>query len=395
MSQFVDQARALQDQIVAWRRQIHMYPELGFEEKRTSGFVADHLRELGIEIQTGVGITGVVARIGDGNGPVIGIRADMDALPIQEANDVPYASKIPGVMHACGHDAHTAILMGVAKILNETPDLPAGEIRLLFQPSEEKWDSEGKSGATRMIEDDALNGLDAVIALHVDSSAPAGQVEIGGGYIAAAVDDFEAVIIGEGCHGASPHNGVDPIYIQAQVVNAIQGIRSRRIDPTQPAVITIGTVHGGSATNVIPNEVRLTGTIRSFSEEIRNQLHEELDRALSVARALGGDYTLKIQRGYPALYNDPAVAELVREVATAGFGSEKTVPGVAQMGAEDFSYMAQAAPGAMFMLGAKYDDMNRPHHSPIFDINEDCFYVGAAVLAEASVRLLREKASGK
>lgn len=395
MSQFVDQARALQDQIVAWRRQIHMYPELGFEEKRTSGFVADHLRELGIEIQTGVGITGVVARIGDGNGPVIGIRADMDALPIQEANDVPYASKISGVMHACGHDAHTAILMGVAKILNETPDLPAGEIRLLFQPSEEKWDSEGKSGATRMIEDDALNGLDAVIALHVDSSAPAGQIEIGGGYIAAAVDDFEAVIIGEGCHGASPHNGVDPIYIQAQVVNAIQGIRSRRIDPTQPAVITIGTVHGGSATNVIPNEVRLTGTIRSFSEEIRNQLHEELDRALSVARALGGDYTLKIQRGYPALYNDPAVAELVREVATAGFGSEKTVPGVAQMGAEDFSYMAQAAPGAMFMLGAKYDDMNRPHHSPIFDINEDCFYVGAAVLAEASVRLLREKASGK
>ncbi|HEX2619002.1 MAG TPA: amidohydrolase [Phototrophicaceae bacterium] len=391
MSQYVDQARALQEQLVAWRREIHMHPELGFEEKRTSGFVADNLRQMGLEIQTGVGITGIVARIGDGNGPVIGIRADMDALPIQEANNVPYASKTPGLMHACGHDAHTAILMGVAKLLNETQDLPSGEIRLLFQPSEERWDSEGKSGATRMMDDRALEGLDAVIALHVDSGAPAGQVEIGGGFVAAAVDDFDGVILGEGCHGASPHKGFDPIYIQAQVVNAIQGIRSRRIDPTQPAVITIGTIHGGSATNIIPNEVRMTGTIRSFSEDIRDQLHAELDRAFGVAKALGGDYTLKIQRGYPALYNDPGVADLIRQVSTSAIGDAKTVGGVAQMGAEDFAYMAKAAPGAMFMLGARFDDLNRPHHSPIFDINEDCFQVGAAVLAESAVRLLREK----
>jgi amidohydrolase len=388
----IDKARALEDQLVEWRREIHMNPELGFEEKRTASYVAENLRGMGVEVQPGVGITGLVARIGDGNGRVVGIRADMDALPIQEANDVPYKSKTPGLMHACGHDAHTAILMGVAKILNEMPDLPSGEVRLLFQPSEEMWDSEGKSGATRMIEDQALEGLDAVIALHVDSNAPAGRVEIGGGYIAAAVDDFRAVIKGEGCHGASPHMGIDPIFLQAQVVNAIQGIRSRRVNPMKQAVITIGAIHGGSATNVIPDEVSMIGTIRSFDEAVRKQLHEELEKAFTLVKALGGDYTLKITRGYPALHNNDNVANLIRQVAVEAIGEGQTVPANPQMGAEDFSYMTQKAPGAMFMLGAKYDNLNRPHHSPIFDINESCMPVGAAVLAEAAVRLLRGEA---
>lgn len=386
---FIDKARSMQDQLVAWRREIHMHPELGFEEKRTASFVAENLRGMGLEVQTGVGITGVVARIGDGNGRVVGIRADMDALPIQEANDVPYQSKTPGLMHACGHDAHTAILMGVAKLLNDMPDLPPGEIRLLFQPSEEMWDSEGKSGATRMIDDQALEGLDAVIALHVDSNSPAGRVEIGGGFVGAAVDDFRAIIKGEGCHGASPHKGIDPIYLQAQVVNAIQGIRSRRIDPMQQAVITIGAIHGGSATNVIPDEVSMIGTIRSFDEGVRDQLHQELDRAFSIVRALGGDYTLKITRGYPALHNNDDVAALIRQVSIEAIGEGQTAPAKPQMGAEDFSYMTQKAPGAMFMLGAKLDSVNRPHHSPIFDIDEACMPVGAAVLAETAVRLLR------
>jgi len=386
---YLEQAQALQDQLVAWRREIHSYPELGFQEQRTAGLVADNLRAMGIEVQSGVGRTGVIARIGEGGGRVIGIRADMDALPIQEANDVPYASKIPGVMHACGHDAHTAILLGVAKLLNETPDLPAGEIRLLFQPSEEMQDAEAKSGAVRMIEDQAMAGIDAVIALHVDSKAPSGQVEIASGYVGAAVDDFVGVILGEGCHGASPHQGIDPIFLQAQVVNAIQGIISRRIDPIMPRIITIGAIHGGAASNVIPDEVQLIGTIRSYSEEVRSKLHEELEKAFSLVRALGGDYKLTITKGYPALFNHAEVATLIRQVSVEMIGETTTVTGAPSMGAEDFSFMTQLVPGAMFMLGAQYDSVNRPHHSPIFDIDEKCMPVGTAVLAETVVRLLR------
>lgn len=391
--ELLDKAKSIQEQIVAWRRDIHMNPELGFEEQRTSRLVADTLREMGIEAEVGVGITGVVGHIGDGDsGPRIGIRADMDALPIQEANDVPYKSQVAGKMHACGHDAHTAMLLGVAKILNEMPDRPAGEIRLLFQPSEERWDDELKSGATRMIDDKALEGLDAVIALHVASEKPSGTVEITGGQVAAAVDTFYATIKGVGCHGAMPHTGIDPIWISSQVINAIQAIRARRTDPTSASVVTIGSIHGGSAPNVIPNEVSFSGTIRSFTDEIRSQLHEELEKAFEVARVFGGDYELKIERGYPAMINDHQVADLILGVAREAIGEENAGTGVPMMGAEDFSYMTQAAPGAMFMLGVKKDEMHRPHHSPVFDIDENPLHIGTAVLAETAVRLLREKA---
>jgi len=388
---FLDQARELEEQIVSWRRDIHQHPELGFEETRTARLVAEEMRNLGLEVEVGVGKTGVVARLGEGK-PAIGIRADMDALPIQEANDVPYASQTPGVMHACGHDAHTAILMGVAKMLHAMPDRPEGEIRFLFQPCEEKWDAEGYSGATRMIDDNALEDLDAVIALHVSSETEAGHVIIGSGHVLAAVDTFDAKIIGEGCHGASPHKGLDPLFIQAQVVNAIHGIVARRVDPVEPAVVTIGAIHGGSVHNVIPAEVEIMGTIRTTSEEIRSLIHEELDKAFQIARILGGDYELKIQRGYPSLYNDPSVSDLIETVAAEMIGGDGLEPGKLQMGAEDFAYMAQKAPGAMFMLGVKKDEINRPHHSPIFDIDEKPLPIGAAVLAETAVRLLREKA---
>jgi amidohydrolase len=249
MLKMLERARALQDQIIAWRREVHMHPELGFQEYRTSQFVADTLRDLDIRVETGVGKTGVVGYLGKGR-PAIGIRADMDALPLQETNDVSYASQTPGVMHACGHDAHVGILLGVAKLLSETKDRPAGEIRFLFQPCEEAWDDEGKSGAVRMVEDGALEGLDAVIALHVASENPAGKVEMGDGYQMAAVDSFHATIMGTGCHGAYPHTGVDPIFILAQVINAVHGIRARRINPVRPAVISFGSVHTGEASNM-------------------------------------------------------------------------------------------------------------------------------------------------
>lgn len=386
---FMDKARSIEDLIIAWRRDIHMHPELGFEEVRTSRLVADTLRDMGIEVEVGVGKTGVVARLGEGK-PAIGIRADMDALPIQEENNVPYASQTPGVMHACGHDAHTAMLLGVAKMLNEMPDRPAGEIRLLFQPCEEKQDSEGKSGASRMIDDGALQGLDAVIALHVASEDPAGKIEIGSGYLMAAADRFIATITGVGCHGASPHTGVDPIFLQAQVVNAIQGIVSRRVKPIEPAVITIGSIHGGNAHNVIPAEVKLEGTIRSYSEETRQLLHDELDKAFSIVRAMGGDYTLTIKQGYPSLNNHQKVAELIQQVAVESLGEAALKPAEPTMGAEDFAYMIQKAPGAMFFLGARIGDEHRPHHSPIFNIDESVLHIGAAMLAETACRLLQD-----
>ncbi len=385
------EAEAIREQLVAWRRDIHAHPELSFQEHRTARLVADTLEGFGIEAQTGIAKTGVVGYLGDGL-PVIGIRADMDALPILEANDVPYVSQTNGAMHACGHDAHTAMLLGVAKLLSEMPDRPAGTIRFLFQPSEEASDTENKSGGIRMVEEKALDDLDAVIALHVASDQPAGTIMIGDGYITAAEDSFFITLTGTGGHGAYPHQTIDPTFILAQVLNSINGIRARRIDPTKAATISIGTIHAGTATNIIPAQIEISGTIRTFDEETRALVKHELDSVLHVARALGGDYTLRIRSGYPSTYNAPAVASLIEETATEMLGAARLIPPTAGMGAEDFSYMTQKAPGAMFMLGAKYDDKNRPHHTPVFDISEDALPVGTAMLAEVTCRLLREHA---
>lgn len=387
----LERARALQDQIIAWRREIHMHPELGFQEHRTAQLVAGALRTMGLDVETGVGKTGVVGHLGQGR-PAVGIRADMDALPLQEANDVPYASQRPGVMHACGHDAHVGILLGVARLLSAMQDRPPGEVRLLFQPCEEDCDDEGQSGAMRMVEAGALAGLDAVIALHVANEIPVGKVEIDSGHVSAAVDYFEATIVGSGCHGAYPHRGVDPIFILAQVINAVHGVRARRINPVRPAVISIGAVHAGQASNVIPGEVELNGTIRSYDDETRQQLWEELEKALAVARALGGEYQLEIHRGFPSTYNDPQVAEVIRQVAREMLGDESLHPPEPSMGAEDFSYMARAAPGAMFELGVQIDQEQRPAHGPIFDLDESALPIGAAMLAETACRLLRSAA---
>jgi amidohydrolase len=388
--EILERARALQEQMVAWRRTIHMHPELGFQEHRTGELVADALQTMGIPVQTGVARTGVVGVLGEGR-PAVGIRADMDALPLQEVNDVPYASRTPGVMHACGHDTHVAMLIGAAQLLSQMDQRPAGQIRLLFQPSEEQWDDEGNSGGSLMVEEGALADLDAVIALHIASDIPSGKVEIETGYASAAVDSFRATIVGTGCHGAYPHTGIDPIFILAQVINAVHGIRARRIDPMHLAVISIGSIRAGEASNVIPSEVKLTGTIRSFDADIRKKLHKELEDAFGLARALGGDYELTILQGYPAGYNHEAVADVIEEVAQEMLGAEGLYPPRGGMGAEDFSYMTQQAPGAMFGLGAQIGTEQRPHHSPSFDVDEAAFPVGAAMLAETACRLLRLK----
>jgi amidohydrolase len=386
-------ARAIQDRLVAWRRDVHAHPELGFEEHRTAGLVADVLRDRGITVETGIGGTGVVGRLGVGRpgrgGPVVGLRADMDALPIQEANDVAYASRVPGVMHACGHDAHVAMLLGAAELLVGLPDSPEGEIRFLFQPSEEAPDAEGRSGAPRMIEAGALDGLDTVLALHVDSNAAAGTVGVRPGAIMAAVDPFSATIIGSGSHSAFPHEGVSPIAILAQVIEAVQSARALRIDPLKPAVTAIESVHAGAATGVIPDRVEISGNIRSFDEEVREQLHRELERALSLARVSGGDYRLTIETYSPAAHNDPALAELVGSVVRKIAGPEALFEPQPRMYGEDFSYMARRVPGVMAFVGVRTGDELRPLHSPTFDLDESALPVGAAILAASALRVLR------
>jgi len=381
----LNRAREIEQQLINWRREFHTYPELGFQEFKTAELVAETLRSLGLRVRTKVGKTGVVGYLGEGK-PVVALRADMDALPIQEANDVPYASQVPGVMHACGHDAHTAILLGVAMLLREE-ELP-GQVRFLFQPAEEMHDEEGKSGAVRMIEDGAMEGVDIVLSLHVNSDIPAGAVDIDDPYISAGVDTFYATLMGKGCHGAYPHRGVDTIFILGQVINAIHGIVSRRIDPVQPAVISIGSVHGGQADNVIPNRVEISGTIRSVDEKVRRELFGELERALGVARALGGDFELRIEEGFPASLNDPQVASLIRRVAIDLLGEDCLHPPEPGMGAEDFGLLANLAPGAMFGLGTKGEGERREAHSPTFDIDERALPIGAAILAETARRYL-------
>lgn len=382
----LQRARDIYEQLVAWRREFHAHPELGFRETHTAARVAEVLTGLGYRVRTGVGRTGVVAERGEGH-PIVAIRADMDALPIQEANDVPYASQVPGVMHACGHDAHTAIALGVAKLLADEP-FP-GTVRLLFQPAEEVADEEGLSGAPRMIQDGAMEGGDAVLALHVDPSVSAGDIVLETGPSSAGVDTFYATILGRGGHGASPHKAVDPIYIAAHVILALHGIVSRRLDPMAPAVVSIGSIHGGQADNVIPDRVELTGTIRYMKPEVQRQLHAEIERALQIARALGGDYELRLEIGYPPMINDARIVDFLRKVALDLLGEEHIRPPRPGMGAEDFGYFSALAPGAMLGLGCKIEGDERVAHSPRFDIDERCLPVGAAILAEAALRLLR------
>ena len=384
-------AQAIAPELIRIRRDIHQHPELSFQEFRTAKLVADTLQELGIEHQIEVGRTGVVAQIGTGDGPTIAIRADMDALPITQKNDVPYKSQNEGVMHACGHDAHTAILLGVAHLLKQSfaEDDWHGNVRLLFQPSEEAADADGISGAPAMITDGALDGVDAVIALHVWSDGPSGMFMFQDAYSMAAVDMFEARILGDGGHGAYPHAGSDPLFMLGPILNALYAIQSRRIDPLRPSVISLGQVCGGNIHNVIPNEVKILGTIRSFQDEVRQQLWTEIEQALKISEVLGGGYVLNIMKGYPALYNAPVVNGWMRDVARELVGETAVSNIEFGMGAEDFAYMAQKAKGAMLMLGASMPDgIVRNHHTDTFDIDESVIPLGTAVLAETARRFV-------
>ena len=381
------QAHAISEELIEWRRDFHMHPETGFDVYRTAGIVADELEKMGYRVKRGIGKSGVVADIGEG-GKMVAIRADMDALPLQELNQSEFRSKVDGKMHACGHDSHTAMALGVAQVLAKE-NLP-GRVRFLFQPSEESADEEGKSGAIRMVEDGAMEGVDFVIAQHVDPGKPVGTIAISSGPCSGGVDSWFGVIQGKGGHGAYPHHTVDPFYLLGHVIFALNALISRRLDPFAPAVVSIGSVNGGFTENVIPDSIKITGTLRYTSHEVQKQVHEEIRRAFETVKALGGDYNLKLEIGSPPMINDEQVTKMIETVGADLLGAENVHAGEKSLGAEDFGAFMELAPGAMYMLGTqKKGHEEFPFHHPRFDIEESAFPLGTAILAETALRFLK------
>jgi amidohydrolase len=382
-------ANTLAPKLIEIRRLIHSHPELGFTEFRTAALVADILNSLGIETKTGVAKTGVVGNLGIG-GPLVALRAEMDALPIQELNQVVYASQAPGVMHACGHDVHTACLLGAAMLLKDMP--LNGRVRFLFQPSEEGMDEEGKSGARRMVEEGAFEGVQAVFGMHVDSQFNSGMLACSPGYILAALDNFKIVILGRAAHGAQAYLGVDAISLAAQVINALHTIVSRRVPALESAVLSIGMIQGGTKENNLAEQVELRGTIRTFDPDIRQKLIDEMHKACSIARVLGGEYQLTLQTGYPSLRNDPILAAFAHNLAAGLVGAQAVEDIKPEMGSEDFSFFTQKSPGCYLSLGVRPpgQPMRLPH-SPNFDVDESAIPLGAAVLAELAYQYLEKK----
>jgi len=376
------------EDLVHWRRDFHMHPELGFTETRTARIVADEREKMGYRVRRAVGKTGVLADIGDDDGPTIAIRADMDALPIQETDDRDYASLNSGIMHACGHDSHTAMALGAAAILAKE-NFP-GRVRFLFQPSEEVADAEGISGAPRMIEDGALEGVDIIIAQHVAPHAPVGRIGITSGPASGGVDSWFGKILGVGGHGAHPDTVIDPFYILAHIIMGLNAIVSRRLEPFQPAVVSIGTIHGGFAQNVIPDTLEITGTLRYTNPEVHQQIQDEIRRVFEIARNLGGDYKLAFENGGLPMINDGAVCELLSQAGAAVVGKENVQPQRPTLGAEDFSDFIARVPGAMFTLGTLIEGDERTLHHPRFDIDERAMPIGTAMLVETALRFLRQ-----
>jgi amidohydrolase len=407
MRDFLQHARTLQADLVALRRDIHRHPELSFHEARTAGLAADAVEAAGFDARRGVGGHGVVADLSAGpeapgpgsgsesdsgsGGPVVALRADMDALPIAEANDVEYASTVDGVMHACGHDAHTAMLVGAARLLADARAdgaLPPGTVRLLFQPAEEKADDSNRSGAAHMIDDGAMEGVAAVFALHVGPHLPAGKVFTREGGIMAGSDTFTAEILGSASHGARPDRGVDAVVLAAHAVLAAQNGVARRLSPMDAGVLTFGTIGGGTAENVIAERVVLDGTLRYFDPDVRKRLRGALDAALAVPDALGGGHALDLREGYPPTLNDPDMTRLAMDAARAALGDDDVWEAEAMMGTEDFALLLGQAPGALLWLGAAPGDRPRELHRPDMDIDESVLAVGAAVLAAVAASAL-------
>jgi amidohydrolase len=391
MSDFLSEAQALFEYTQSHRRDFHSHPELGFHEVRTAGIVAGELNSLGLEVHTGIAETGVVAVMqGSRPGPVILVRADMDALPIHEETGASYTSQNPGVMHACGHDGHTAILLTVARILNGHRQELSGTVKFVFQPAEE-----GMGGAERLIQAGVLEDpkVDICLALHVWNEQPVGWIGIASGPALAGAEIFKITVKGKGGHGASPHLAVDPLLASAHIITGLQGIVSRNVPPLKTAVVSVCTIHGGEAFNVIPPSVELTGTIRTFEPEIRSTVLEHFNQTVtSIAAGLGCQVEIEMNQLTPATINQPEIAGQVAATARRLLPqSEIDTRNYITMGSEDFAFILEKVPGCFFFIGSANPKkgLDASHHSPKFDFDESILPQAAGLMAAAVADFLK------
>lgn len=380
------QADALADQLTHWRRALHANPELSGQERQTAAFVAQQLRQIGLQPREGVGGGfGLTAEVsGPAPGPTVALRADMDALPIHEETGLPFKSALEGVMHACGHDAHTAMLLGAARLLHENRHQLAGSVRLIFQPHEEVF----PGGAAAMIADGALAGCERVFGLHISSHLPLGTIGARAGPFMACVNRLAITIRGRGGHAAMPETTIDAVVVAAQLILSLQTVVSRNIAMTDAAVVSVTTLQAGTADNVIAPEVRLTGTIRTYEDAVRARVCKRIEEiAAGVCQAFGASCEVMVESGYPALVNDAAELDLAHEAARqVGFDPQRILTIPAQGGGEDFAYYCQHARGAFVFLGASPGEgRSFPHHHPRFDVDERALPLGAALLAQHAV----------
>ncbi len=388
-----DTVRAL---VIGWRRHLHQHPELSFHETQTAQFVADLLGSFGgLEISRPTP-TSVVARLtgGAGPGPVLAIRADIDALPIREANSHEFVSLTPGVMHACGHDGHTAMLLGAAKILVSRRAELRGEVRFLFQHAEELY----PGGASEMVAAGVLDGVDMIIGSHLWLGLPYGQVGVKAGALMASLNTFRVTVEGTGGHAAMPQQTVDPIVVAAQIVTNLQHIVARNVDPLASAVISVTQINGGSTTNVIPGSVELSGTVRTFDSALRAKIPELMERTIAgVTAAHGARYRWEFEPGYSAVVNDETATELVRRAVVRALGVELMVEATPTMGSEDFAAYQQQVPGAFFFIGARNEERGivYPHHHERFDLDERALDLGTRIFVAAAFERLSAAGDGR
>jgi amidohydrolase len=375
------------DLIIQTRRDLHRIPEVAYTEKKTSAYVADYLTREGYDIETGIAKYGVVALLESGQpGPTLMIRADMDALPITEETGLPFASNHDGVMHACGHDAHMAMVLGAATLFKELKNHLKGNIKFVFQPAEE-----GPGGAKPMIEAGVLDNprVDYAIGCHVWPDLPSGCVGVRAGPFMAAMDRFDIKITGKGGHGAMPHLCVDALEVASQVVNALQRIASRHMDPLEPVVVTVGKFQAGTTFNIIPAEAVMCGTTRTFNPDIWDSWEARIEKIVrGVCESMGADFELNYQRGYPATINDESIAEIVRECAAETVGSDNVIEPPMVMGGEDFAFYLQKVKGCFFILGVGQEKDNAPIHNAKFNLNEEAMTCAVEIYCHAALRLL-------